>query len=97
MLRIQEITKKTPAELENLVEMPKEFQYVWEDFLHLNATRQSSGFGVNPITYSDIKAYYDLNCIEPEVWEVQLLVAIDQKYLKLQSEAMKQNMKQKPG
>jgi hypothetical protein len=75
--------------------LPPEFQFAWEDFCSLNATRSSNGFGVNPISYSEIKAYYDLNHIEPETWEVQLIIAFDQKYLRVQSERMQKEQKQK--
>jgi hypothetical protein len=43
----------------------------------LHATRTSNGFGANPITYTEMKSYFDLIQVEPEEWEVELIKLFD--------------------
>lgn len=68
--------RKLP-ELEDLVELPDSMQYVWSWFIELHNARTSNGFGLNPITYADIKAYFDLYDIVPQDWQVQLIKQLD--------------------
>lgn len=66
-----------PKELEDLIELPESCAQVWKWFIDLNNSRTSNGFGVNPITYSDIKSYLDLINIEIEDWELNLIKKFD--------------------
>jgi hypothetical protein len=43
----------------------------------LHSTRTSNGFGANPITYTEMKSYFDLIQTEPEEWEVELIKLFD--------------------
>lgn len=43
----------------------------------LHSTRTSNGFGANPITYTEMKNYFDLIQVEPEEWEVNLIKQFD--------------------
>ncbi len=58
-------------------ELPESCTQVWRWFIDLNNSRSSNGFGVNPISYSDIKAYIDLIGVEIEDWELQLIKQLD--------------------
>lgn len=74
---IQKNTGRTPVELQNLVELPRRFYELWQWFIELHNARSSSGFGVNPISYSDIKAYFELIDIVPEDWEIRVIKKLD--------------------
>lgn len=87
-MNVQRITGKVPKELEELLELPPEFTYIWQDFLLLNSTRPA-GFGVSPITYTEIKSYADLHGYEYDPWEVQLIKLFDNTALKHYSEQQK--------
>lgn len=43
----------------------------------LHSTRTSNGFGANPITFTEMKNYFDLIQVEPEEWEVNLIRRFD--------------------
>jgi hypothetical protein len=70
-----------PKELEQLKELPESCVPVWKWFIDLNNSRSSNGFGVNPLSYSDIKAYLDLIGVEVEEWELYLIKRIDNEAL----------------
>ena len=59
-----------------MVELPVEFSKIWEDFLALSGTRQS-GFGIGPITYTEIASYSKLMGYTLEPWEVQVIKVFD--------------------
>lgn len=67
--------------MEDLKELPESCHQVWKWFIDLNNSRSSNGFGVNPISYSDIKAYVDLASIDIEEWELQLIKQFDNEAL----------------
>jgi hypothetical protein len=56
----------------------------------LNSARTSNGFGVNPLSYSEIKAYYDLQQQVPEPWEADLIRYMDNVTLSVYAEKAKQ-------
>lgn len=66
-----------PRELEELIDLPESCYQVWKWFIDLHNTRGSNGFGVNPISYTEIKNYFDLMYIKPEEWEVSLIKQFD--------------------
>jgi hypothetical protein len=70
-----------PKELEDVVELPESSFQVWKWFIDLHNSRTSNGFGVNPISYTEIKAYFDLIDIKPEEWEVTLIKLFDNEAL----------------
>lgn len=74
-------------------------KFVWYWFIELHNSRTSSGFGLNPIQYSEIKAYFDLKNIVPEEWEVQLVKKLDaialEHYAEEAKKAEKTNSKSK--
>lgn len=76
MLAIERVTKKKPKELLDLVELPDTFRECWFWFISLNNTR-SSGFGMSPITYTEILSYFMLMEIDVEPWEVDVIKMFD--------------------
>lgn len=89
MLAVEKAIGRKPKELEDLIELPKEFSKVWEDFLNLSNSR-SSGLGISPISYAEIDAYSRLLGIDLEPWEVQVIKLFDRVTL---SEVNKQQEK----
>lgn len=75
-------TGRKPKELENLIQLPESCYQVWKWFLELNAARTGSGFGVNPITYTEIHCYMTLMQITPEEWEISLIRRFDNEAMK---------------
>lgn len=45
--------------------------------MSLHMTRASNGFGANPITFTEMKSYFDLMQIEPDEWEINLIKRFD--------------------
>jgi hypothetical protein len=70
-----------PKELEDVIELPESCFQVWKWFIDLHNSRTSNGFGVNPISYTEIKAYFDLIDIKVEEWEVTLIKLFDNEAL----------------
>lgn len=46
-------------------------------FIDLDSTRTSNGFGINPIQYSEMLAYFELLNIEPEDYEITAIRLLD--------------------
>ena len=88
-------TGKKPKELEDLVELPDSCLNVWHWFISLNNARSNSGFGVNPISYTEIKNFFELMHIVPDEWEVNLIKAMDAVAMKQFSEDMARQNKNK--
>lgn len=87
---VEKITGRKPKELEELIELPNEFKKVWEDFICLSSSRPS-GFGISPISYTEIMNYSILMGVEFEPWEVQVIKIFDRVTIE---EINKQNKKQ---
>lgn len=71
-----------PEFIENPPEIPLIFEHVWQWFLTLNASRQAD----NLISFSDMKAYFDLTQSCPSRWDLSLLQALDHQFLQMRSE-----------
>lgn len=63
--------------------------------MSLHSTRTSNGFGANPITYTEIKSYFDLIQFEPEEWEINLIRRFDNVALDAYEKAAEKNSKAK--
>lgn len=74
-------------ELEELPELPPEYQYIWEWFWQLAQGRGSNGFGLNPLSYLEIASWAQLNAVELLPWEAKALRTIDACYLHSQKDA----------
>lgn len=68
-------------ELQNLIELPDSCRHVWYWFNELSNTRSEGFNGALPITFTEIKSYFDLQKLEPQDWEVQLLKRLDIAYI----------------
>ena len=96
--QLENVWKQTgikPKELENLIELKQSQYELWSWFLSLHESRSSNGFGVNPITYSDIDSFFKLKQIIPEQWEVDLIKRLDREVLAVYAEKSKQDAKKK--
>jgi hypothetical protein len=76
LLLVEKQTKRTPKELQDLVELPRHMLEVWNWFAELNSTRPV-GMAVGAITYTEIKNYFDLMGIDVSPEEVQLIKLFD--------------------
>lgn len=70
-------TGEKPKELDNLKELPTACYPAWKAFIQLHNSRSSSGFGINPIPYSEIAAYSAVMKEELDDWEVNLIKEFD--------------------
>ena len=48
----------------------------------MHNARGSNGFGINPISYTEIKSYFDLIDLKPDDWEVNLIKLFDNEAMK---------------
>jgi len=82
-------TGNKPVELDSLVELPASMYEVWKFFIELNNARSSNGFGVNPLSYVEIDAYFRLQQIVPETWEISAIKKLDNVALEAYAEQAK--------
>jgi len=71
----------TPAELLDAPDLPTGFEYLWSWFARLNSTRQA-GFGLSAITETELRSFFLNRRIEPQEWEIQLILRLDRMALK---------------
>lgn len=62
-------------------ELPDCLAHVWQWFGDLSAARGGNGWGPNPIGYADVAAWAALTRRDPTAAEVDLLMALDRRYL----------------
>ena len=77
MLSVERQTGFRPPELDEIKECPEDLKYIWDWFLELDSSRTSNGFGVNPITFSDMYSYFQLLKIIPDDIEIMLIRMLD--------------------
>ena len=86
-----------PKELDELVDLPNSMFHVWNYFIDLNNVRSSNGFGVNPISFTEMKSYFDLYEIVPFQYEIEAIKRLDQiareEFAKAQEKQEKKNKK----
>lgn len=56
---------------------PLALDHVWRWYCELGGARTSNGFGLNPISFTEIRAWADLTGADPTPWEVGLLKRLD--------------------
>ena len=61
--------------------IPHNVAHVWGWFRELNQARTSNGFGMNPLTYSEIEAWSRISGTVTRPQEIQLLKRLDAVYL----------------
>jgi hypothetical protein len=71
------------------VECPDSLVHVWNWFLDLDNARTLGGMGgINPITYTEILAFFTLMQIEPFDFEVKLIKKLDRISMQSYSQRM---------
>lgn len=97
---LQVVQKKSKTPLPELVqpELPSSCYEVWSWFIKLHKKRQS-GMAVNPVSWEAMQAFFFLNDIVPETWEIDMIdkfddIVLDQ-YAKMQKKEAKKNNKKK--
>lgn len=66
--------------------MPEVLAYLWDWFLQLDNARGGNGFGLNPISYSEIQAWAQLTRIKPEPWEIEAIKRVDSVRIRVANE-----------
>ena len=72
--------------LENPPSIPSIFDHVWQYFLDLNASRQAD----NLISFSDMKAYFDMIDAAPSRWDLSLIQMLDNQFLQMRNDNNKE-------
>ena len=91
LLNVERQTGIKPKELQDLVELPEVFSSCWSWFLDLNSARTSGAMAPNPITFTEMKCYFDLMEIQPEPWEVHIIKMLDGIALGISEKKLKQS------
>lgn len=68
---------------------PPAAEYVWAWFRELDAARSSSGFGTNPLSFSELEAFARVHGIQMSGFEAEWLRALDAAALASAAEAQK--------
>lgn len=78
-----ELTRQMTVGADGGVRIPAGGELLWKWFMALHKTRQAGMAGPQPFTYAEINAYAHLcrQAIEPR--HVEILLAMDQAYLKV--------------
>ena len=82
-----------PKELEDMIEFPQDMLQVWKFFIDLHNARSSNGFGINPISYSEMYSYFKLIEIQPHDWEIETIKKLDKVALDAFAEQAKKEQK----
>lgn len=68
------LKKQVEEKQQDPPKLPASANYAWSYFLRLNQTRQSSGLGgFSFISYQEMLAYFTLERIAPEPYELELI------------------------
>jgi hypothetical protein len=74
--------------LDSEPEIPAAGQHLWSWFWDLNSGRQS-GMGINPLSWSDIKAWEELTRNRLSPWQARVIRSMDRVYLEVAHEMSK--------
>ncbi len=66
--------------IEHPPKVPDVFDELWQWFLDLNNSRQAD----NKLSFSDMKAYFDLTQSCPSRWDLSLIQMLDSQFLQMQ-------------
>lgn len=66
--------------------------YQWQYFIDLHNKRQA-GMSINPISWSDIRAYFSLIQYQPYQWEIELIAKLDNVVLQVHHEQQEKEQK----
>jgi len=67
--------------------MPELMSHVYEWFINLTNTRRNYGWGVTPLTYTEIYCWSKLRGIELDDWELDTLLTLDRVYISVEADA----------
>jgi hypothetical protein len=86
-------TGEIPQELLKAQETPcpDALAHVWLMFLDLHAARSSNGFGANPISFSELRAWSDMNELAVTPYEIGALRQLDGAWMAAQAKQAKKN------
>lgn len=79
-------TGERMAQLDAVAECPARLDYVFVWFCELSASRGGSGFGFNPLSFSEIDAWCRRTGRDPDAFETRCLFALDAHWLSEQAE-----------
>lgn len=91
---IQQATGEIPEEYQSLP-FPSIIGYVWGWFIDLSRSRSSSGFGHNPLSYTEIQAWSQLTGVAPDTIEIQAIMALDLVYMSVQADEIRKRSQKK--
>lgn len=83
---IERQTGRKPKQLAEIPEMPADVGYLWAWFLELDGGRGGNGFGLNPLSYSEIQAWATLMRVKLVPWEVEAIKRIDSVRIRVSNE-----------
>lgn len=78
---LQSHAQHTGKEADYEIFLPDGAEDLWRIFWELGLGRASNGFGYNPISYLEIKAYCDLMAEELTPWQILVLKQMDRVFL----------------
>lgn len=81
--QVERQTGFTPKALENPTEFPMLLMYIWSAFCSLNSARTSGFSGLNPITYTELKAWKELTETPLKAWDIQAIKRLDQMFIRV--------------
>ncbi|HEY0838178.1 MAG TPA: hypothetical protein VGE72_29995 [Azospirillum sp.] len=61
-------------------------EHLWRWFLDLHGRRGSNGYGPNPLDFREIQAWAAVAGLRPAPWEIEVITALDDAYLRHQAE-----------
>lgn len=91
----------TPKVVQEAIEseppiLPSAAQFAWTYFLRLNQTRQTGGFGgFSAISYQEMLAFFTLEDVLPEPYELELIRVWDRVWLEHQNKEQEKASKTK--
>lgn len=88
------MTGVKPDGLDPPSELDEMFFEVWGWFLKLNKRRTSNGFGINPLTYSEILSFFHLQEYYPCSWELSMIEEWDDVVMEVYQEQQERKKKQ---
>jgi hypothetical protein len=63
-------------------QFPEAVRYLWSAYWEIRSRRGGNGFGVVPITWGDIDAFARLTGARLAPWEVKVITALDDLWLR---------------
>jgi hypothetical protein len=91
---LENIEKQTGRQQIPEFEIPIEGEHIWNWFWQLS-NRRSQGFGVSPITFSEIKSWLEVRKPIIHDWEIEILTKMDEAFLKGIQETKKEKKQTK--